>query len=215
MDNSRLPIDVCEHIIDECYEVGTRWYSYPVWRHGTLVCSAWLPRSRLNLFHEVFICGESHVDLLVRTLLTAPQYADLVVRVTVNSDGYGSYVPFARMPLSRLLKKCVALDLSTIKWSKYPPRYADTGLRSWSSLMELKIKIKHKVLRGVLRFVWSLPELQTLDLRCNDTMITKVDTLGSSAVRFNLKTGSCNKLRTLILRVCDLEYDAYALRASY
>ena len=85
------------------------------------------------------------------------------------------------------------------------------GYARGASTLKLKIKIKHKVLRGVLRFVWSLPELQTLDLRCNDTMITKIDTLGSSAVRYNLKTGSCNKLRTLILRVCDIEYDAYAL----
>ena len=71
MQNAFLPIDVCEVIIDSCYEWNggePRRGSYPFWLRTALVCSAWLPRSRFNLLREVDLKNESHVCLLQRTL---------------------------------------------------------------------------------------------------------------------------------------------------
>ena len=113
MNDSRLPIEICEHIIDFCREPpDNSWFSrtsYHTLRQTALVCSAWLPRSRLNLFYEVFLRDASNVDLLLRTLQETPHFADMVVRLTIRGDD--RYVPFARMPLPLLLKNCAALDL--------------------------------------------------------------------------------------------------------
>ncbi|KAI0704576.1 hypothetical protein C8Q76DRAFT_801494 [Earliella scabrosa] len=165
MNNSLLPIDISEHIIDSCY-VGTWWLrkgTYHTWCQAALVCSAWLPRSQLNLLHEVRLRNASHVDLLLRTVQEMPHFADLIVRLGVEGEE-AVYVPFARMPLPRLLKKCVALDLSFVDWSLYPPRYADTGLHVWSNIEELRLDLRASVLCGSFRWIWSLHHLRYLHL---------------------------------------------------
>ncbi|KAI0723359.1 hypothetical protein C8Q76DRAFT_392590 [Earliella scabrosa] len=112
MNNSLLPVEVCEYIIDLCYNKSLRGIfflpgSYTAWRQTALVCSAWLPRSRLNLLYKVELRNGRDVDLLLRTLQGAPHLADLVVRLTVQVDGASGsgpgrrYVrpPSIRMPL--------------------------------------------------------------------------------------------------------------------
>ena len=89
MNNSLLPIEICEHIIDSCREQDKYWLrqeSYGTWCQTALVCSAWLSRSRLNLLYEVVLQDASAVDLLLRTLQEAPHFADIVVRLTVNAQ---------------------------------------------------------------------------------------------------------------------------------
>ncbi|KAI0704578.1 hypothetical protein C8Q76DRAFT_177661 [Earliella scabrosa] len=167
MSHSLLPIEIWEHIIDSCHSGLLRKWgeaegSYATWRQTALVCSAWHPRSRLNLLYHVKLVDSSNVDLLLRTLVETPHVADLIVRLTV--DGSGQYVPFARMPLPLLLKKCVALNLLGIDWNQYPPRYADTGLYRWSGVVELCLKVRSSVLRASLRFIWSLQQLHDLSL---------------------------------------------------
>ncbi|KAI0710620.1 hypothetical protein C8Q76DRAFT_798167 [Earliella scabrosa] len=80
MNNSLFPIEVCEYIIDSC-RAGLRGgsnVSYATWCQTALVCSAWLPRSRFNLFYEVELTADSHVGLLLRTLQETPHFADMV-----------------------------------------------------------------------------------------------------------------------------------------
>ena len=163
MDDSRLPIDVCEQVIDACYYQSPVKFVYPTWRATALVCSAWLPRSRFNLLFEVDFSRDTHVDLLLRTLRDKSHLATLVFRVTVdNWHPVHPYVPFSRMPLPLLLNNCRALDLLGVRWNIYPPKFADTSLRSWSGLEELTIRFTPAVLPAILRFIWSLPRLRAL-----------------------------------------------------
>ena len=201
MNNSLLPIEICEHIIDSCrnpwhYYIPRR-DSYAIWLRTALVCSAWLPTSRLNLLYEVVLWDASNVDLLLRTLQERPHFADMVNRLTAASERR-RYVPFAQRPLPQLLKKCVALDLSEINWGHYPPRYADTGLNRWSGIVELRIWLETSILRTTIRFIWSLHQLRTLRLGW-------IGDLTSS--RFLAKwwpgpqTGKCQSLRSLQFEV--------------
>ena len=174
MNNCLLPIELCEHIIDSCRVTGLRMNrslgSYSTWCQTALVCSAWLPRSRLNLLYDVELRRASTVDLLLRTLQDTPRLAHLVVTLSVESGASqrSGYIPFARMPFPFLLKNCVVLDLSRVNWSMYPPRYAATGLRTWSGIVELRLKLQSKgtsvTVQDIFRFIWSLPRLQYLHL---------------------------------------------------
>ena len=167
MNNSPLPIEICEHIIDSCRDPWSiyllRRESYSTWLQTALICSAWLPRSRLNLLYEVILENASNVDLFLRTVQETPHFSDMVIRLKVHGGRTG-YVPFAQMPLPLLLKKCVALDLYFVDWRVYPPRYADTGLYLWSGIGELRLDLELRILRASVRFIWSLHHLQTLRL---------------------------------------------------
>ena len=163
MDNCRIPLEVCELIIDECREAMPRFNSYPIWSQLALTCTAWVSRSQFNLLYEVEVKSSSHIDLLIRTLLSRPPLADLVRVLHVGSGGH--YIPFARMPLPRLLRNCFDLQLYN-GWSNYPPWYADVGLRLWNStaITRLSIVWSLQADRGVWRYIWSLPSLQELFL---------------------------------------------------
>ncbi|KAI0710624.1 hypothetical protein C8Q76DRAFT_738139, partial [Earliella scabrosa] len=172
MNNSRLPIEICEHIIDSCrkpqdeYWFRQSWY-HP-WPQTALVCSAWLPRSRLNLLYEAFLRNASDVDLLLRTLQEAPHFADMVLRLRVYPRR-NSYQPLAQMRLVLLLKNCVALSLYHTNWAEmYPSRHTDRFLHPWSGrIVELRLEISSGALRTIIRFIWSLHHLQTLWLWWN------------------------------------------------
>ena len=202
MNNSRLPIEIWEHIIDSCRKPQD-WYErmwYHTWRQTALVCSAWLPRSRLNLLYEVELRDTSSVDLLLRTLQETQHFADMVIRLTVSA-GHTRYVPFARMPLPLLLKKCVAVDLDLVDWTVYPPRYANTGLYALSEIVELRLNLDSINLQASVRLFWSLHHLRTLRLnqRWRRSMREgAVDTRSDLTMWCpGPKTGKCESLRTL------------------
>ena len=72
MDDSRLPIELCERIIDlggrSAREDGTV-VDYPTLRSCALVCCAWLPRARYNLFYRVVLRTAASVERFLSTAL--------------------------------------------------------------------------------------------------------------------------------------------------
>ncbi|KAI0704583.1 hypothetical protein C8Q76DRAFT_752146 [Earliella scabrosa] len=214
MNSSRLPIEICEHIIDSCREPHNEYWYGRLWYHTlrqtALVCSAWLPRSRLNLFCEVELWDASDVDLFLRTLQEAPHFADMVLRLSVNTNSK-SYQPLARMPLVLLLKNCVGLRLYHTDWAEmYPSRHADRFLHPWSGrIVELRLPICSGALRTIIRFIWSLHHLQNLWLwwygyEESSRLITKW--------RPDVQAGKCHSLRSLKLEVRNIVFHASVAR---
>ncbi|KAI0773498.1 hypothetical protein C8Q74DRAFT_761323 [Fomes fomentarius] len=166
MRNCRLPIEVCEHIIDAAYEHDTWLHktSYQIWRQTALVCPDWRTRSRLNILRDVDIRCSIHLDLLLRTISETSYLADLILGVCIFSQS--EYIPFGRLLVPGLLKKCVTLHLRNLSWRTCPPRYADTNLYPLygSGLTQLSIQITQGSCTSVLRFVYELPKLQRLIL---------------------------------------------------
>ncbi|KAI0706693.1 hypothetical protein C8Q76DRAFT_162735 [Earliella scabrosa] len=196
MENCRIPLEICEYIIDECREWEVRHDSYPVWRRLALVCSAWVSRTQFNLLYEVHIESPSHVDLLIRTLLSRPLLADAVRVLTVVGSDHNPG-PFARMPLPRLLKNCFSLEFY-LSWSRIPPRYADMGLYLWTdgaTVTQLLITWYRYASRAILRYIWSLPSLQQLELRVYGP--SKERSVTSSFPASGSPSGRCRALRRL------------------
>lgn len=166
MRNCRLPIEVCEHIIDAAYEHDTWLHktSYQIWRQTALVCADWHTRSQLNILYDVDIRCPIHLDLLLRTISETPYLADLILRVCIFS--HSEYIPFGRLLVPGLLKNCVTLHLRNLSWRTCPPRYADTNLYPLygSGLTQLSVQITQGSCNSVLRFVYELPKLERLIL---------------------------------------------------
>ena len=212
MNHSRLPIDVCEDIIDACYEppfvvIGRRSGSYSYWCATALVCSDWSPRSRFNMLYETVLQDRYGVDLLLRTLEERPSYADLIVKFRVSTQGKRVHVAYSRVPVLVQLKNCKVLDLNEVdwhwRWASYPPRYVEASLAPWSrmGIVNLAISIPADLLsRTILRFIWSLPRLETLQVIASGGPRPKFPEPGNWP---SAKTGRCEKLRSLDLkRVC-------------
>ncbi|KAI0788401.1 hypothetical protein C8Q74DRAFT_678795 [Fomes fomentarius] len=169
MNTSRLPIEICEHVIDGCYEDPDKdWLhgtSYQTWFQTAVVCYDWLPRSRLNLFHDIDIRSASQLDLLLRTLSDTPQLADLVFGVRITPVKH-EYMALPRLLSLQLLRNCIRVDLFGIPWQVFPSRYADRILYPWrnQSLTHFGIELEQGCCASILRFLYTLPLLQKLTL---------------------------------------------------
>ncbi len=200
MDNSRLPVEMCERIIDSCdLPLSDPWRSWTPCYHTALVCSAWLPRSRFNMYRIV------HTDqfkLLLRTLEENSHLAHLVVKLTVVVAGH---IPFAQF--ARLLTSCIILHLYEMKCPTHPPRFADTCLYPFSLLgiVKLKLQVSKSTARGLLRFIRSLAHLEQLTLT-GDESLTEMGPIPALGTRRSQdgKPAALSKLNKLKLRVRDL-----------
>ncbi|KAI0793641.1 hypothetical protein C8Q74DRAFT_1243611 [Fomes fomentarius] len=170
MYTSRLPIDICEHVIDAACFGDPDWGGldvdcYGTWYQTALVCYDWFPRSQLNLFRDINICSVSRLDLLLRTFSDAPQLADLVSGVHI-SPPKGEYIPYPRLLHPRLLRNCIRLHLGEVPWKAFPSRYADRSLCPFRDLgiTHFEIELEQGCCASVLRFLYTLPLLQELTL---------------------------------------------------
>ncbi|KAI0702739.1 hypothetical protein C8Q76DRAFT_232004 [Earliella scabrosa] len=208
MNHSRLPVDICEHLIDACWDhsVHPRVHRYATWRQTSLVCSAWLPRSRYNLLYAVCLSQEDDVRLLLRTLQETPHFADLICVLQVQADWTRS-VPITLLQLFLLLKNCRAATFDFIPWGVYPPQYARIGFFPLSAVTDLRIDVDRSVLHNALRFVWSLHHLQFLQIRWKEGRQHTKDLLQRRSLarvrppgNTNFETSKCKSLQSLRLR---------------
>ncbi len=107
--NSRLPLELCEHIIDARYQEPScrDWFTprilYRTWLSTALVCFDWLPRTRFNLFRHVRVDSSSDCNLFLRTLSSSPHLATLVIRVDIGYHEHQSCTLYARLLDPQLL----------------------------------------------------------------------------------------------------------------
>ncbi|KAI0764917.1 hypothetical protein C8Q74DRAFT_1008432 [Fomes fomentarius] len=223
MDNSRLPVEMCEHIIDSVTH--DAWYDSTecdIWCLTALVCAVWLPRSRFNLYHTVRLWRAGQVDLLCRTLEENSLFAHLIVALKVDLDS-AEYIPFTR--LAPLLKECVILRLDGMGgWKFYPTRFADTCLNQFSLLgiVKLRLTVAKSTARGLLRFIRSLTTLEQLTLDGEESLpeMRPIPALGARRSQ-NGKLAGLSKLKKLKLKVrnlprrCDYDTDDIRRTAVY
>ena len=78
-DVRRLPIEVFEFVIDCLHDEKTL--------HSTsLVCKAWLPRSRFNLFRNIELNLPRHLDSLMDLLVSSPDIAPIIQELSVSEN---------------------------------------------------------------------------------------------------------------------------------
>lgn len=218
MDNSYLPIDVCEHIIDTVTDLNhiEYWKAIHVWSDdlpptrysvlctAALVCSSWRPRAQFNLLSHVLLNNQFQFDLLLRTLTERPSLTCLIVRIDVYPDD-NSYIPLHRLAFLGLRPDGIALQLS-VDWKYYPPRYLDNALgHLYNHITSLIFwPVRKTSVPALLRFIWALPRLRNLvigSLLVSDSKYTYPTSCSRGRSESDC---TCSVLRTLKLEVSSL-----------
>ncbi len=174
MVNSRLPLEVCEHIIDECYEELPlcRFFESPMrlyctWLCTALVCSDWLPRTRYNLFHDVVMHSDSK---LLHTLSSSPHLATLVIQVIVLSYNHQLCASYSRLLDRKLLTNRihVALRLQPEGFPALSRRHINIIFYPFrTSLTRLSVTLHMHSSSSFFLLIYTLPLLQELYLDCD------------------------------------------------
>ena len=170
-----------------------------------LVCQAWLPCSRIHLYHWVYVSDASQIALLVRTITEQPWLGGLVRELEVAAEAQpAAYLPFAHGVLVHHLSNLKRLKLSNLDfWKSYPSRY-HTFLARFSvqdlTLTECSIPVAH-----LFHLLWSLPALDTLSLLddIQDELVpgvTEFELLKLEEMQAR-KRRTCQKLHSLTISV--------------
>ncbi len=191
MDNSLLPIKVCENIMDSC---DWSFVDYTTLRSCALTCTAWLPRTRLNLYHSVKLIGPRKLELLLRTLRAHRYLCSFVRDLEVGSSAEQPYVPFAQLFIVQNLRHLERLTL-WLDWDGYPPHFhkfvAQLRLRA------LRLFGIFRTTRSLLQLVWALKDLRSLVVDCT----VRSDVCGAEwAIGRSRRLSLCSSLTDLSLR---------------
>ncbi|EIW55919.1 uncharacterized protein TRAVEDRAFT_50408 [Trametes versicolor FP-101664 SS1] len=90
-----LPIELFEHAIDTLGDEDSL-------RATSLVCKAWLPRSRLNLFRVIRLSVLGHLDRLVCLVFNAPHLLEYVEEIEVSENTFLGVLRPAETIVARL-----------------------------------------------------------------------------------------------------------------
>ena len=192
MDNCLLPIQVCETVIDLCERT---LEGYATLLACALTCTAWLPRSRLNLYHSVKIIGPSKLELLLQTLRAHRYLCDFVRELEVGADAEEPYVPFAQPFMTHNLRRLERVTL-WVDWDGYPPQFQ--RFVAHLRIRTLRLFGTFRSTRELFQLVWALKDLRSLVLDC--TVRNDVSAFGYVAVACLRRAPLCSSLTELSLR---------------
>ncbi|RDX46038.1 hypothetical protein OH76DRAFT_1485821 [Lentinus brumalis] len=215
MKPARIPLELCELIIDSIRE-SPPWPRRLVgsvhdaqgelllsFRACAIVCSAWLPRARYNLYYRISFRLPSQVELLIRSLDENPSLAAMVRELVLSP---GVYIPFAHATLVRRLRhlrtlvyELPASNTASGNWP-YPPHYH--RLVAQFPLTVLAIRYSYGPLATtawfeMFRLIWTLRNLESLHLELYHIPdLTDLEVQRLAATR---RPGACAQLKTLVI----------------
>ena len=202
MECSRLPIDICEAIIDACGCENYLRLRYTTLRACALTCKPWHPRSRYNLLGRVRFRRPQQVESFLETIIADPPLADLVheLHITPADAHHHGFFPIANPPLVKRLRSLRKLVLGQLDWNSLPPFYhAFIGNFNTISVLEISNIVFHAP-GDLARLVWFLPKLNELSCGLNQFTVssTAEDCRNLCALR---RRPACRELHTLSLWV--------------
>ncbi|KAI0350551.1 hypothetical protein OH77DRAFT_1065679 [Trametes cingulata] len=171
MEHPRVPIELCECIIDFCDDWQSRFDPARVrdLLSCALTCQDWLPRSRLHLYRAVRIRTRKQLDCFVATLALHPFLADFVEELVVGRASGSSatseekYLPFAQHALLSRLRRLKRLNICYFHWQAHQPRFHTLVAQYPIVKLEL-IGGYFRTMADLFRVVWSFVDLRVLRL---------------------------------------------------
>ncbi|KAI0357797.1 hypothetical protein OH77DRAFT_1300980 [Trametes cingulata] len=168
MENSCFPIEVCERIIDCCFHPQyPHSRGYATLKACALTCSAWLPRSRYNLFYKVDLGCREQCDQYLAVIAEHPERAGWV-RVLAIYAKDRVYWPLSQLIAPHRHANCHELFL-WVAWTSFPPHYVykvmGPLLRRCANITKLEMHITSFLTFSEMScIVLSIPQLQTLHI---------------------------------------------------
>ncbi|KAI0741059.1 hypothetical protein C8Q76DRAFT_210265 [Earliella scabrosa] len=188
MERSRLPVEVCERIIDLAainppydtrYDGTESIVDYQTLLACVLVCHAWRPRARYHLFYRVIVDSPKHLNLFLTAAENGVHARELELSLPLETgvlyegrprhgDQFG--VSFAAPAFAQAVNHVKLLILSKTEWL-YPRKYIGILASCFSSLTALDLCRTYFPTGGDLaRLLWSFPRLCYLE--CNEVGVT-------------------------------------------
>ncbi|KAI0717215.1 hypothetical protein C8T65DRAFT_606163, partial [Cerioporus squamosus] len=223
MEHSRLPIELCEQVID-CVKGMQPWWDrhqlamvYRTSIHASQTpllddllacartCHAWYPCARVQLYHTVAFKFQHQVDLFIRSIHENPPLADLVRELIVHLTGE-RYIPSAQGTLFKTLGHLRTVAFSSSGYSYgvwlYPPHHHTLVTQFPLTDLIFGLNTSNKsMLFCAFRVVWSLRELRSLTVVFSGGF--QLSAAASDIlvrVRSLRRSWSCAKLRVLTIR---------------
>lgn len=198
MENSRLPIEVCERVIDECLHLD--WPHHETLGACALTCSQWLPRSRYNLYHELRLQVSKKASSIVDTFTARPELAEHVRVIDICPSG--RYVPLTQVLSLPALKKCQRLKMDIAPLRGFPPRYVQNCLipllTKFVNVVELDCTVKLTTAIDIFHVIWAMPQLLWCRFNSVDTSKLAASSL-DNLKKMALKIKPRLHLTTLVL----------------
>ncbi|KAI0357808.1 hypothetical protein OH77DRAFT_1421924 [Trametes cingulata] len=169
MDNSRLPIDICERIID-CFSVvlQERSHIYETLRACALTCSAWVPRSRYKLFFIVHLQSRQQCERYLAVIAEHPERASWVRVMDISA--MKEYLPLSQLIVPPFYANCHTLSLNVAR-NQFPGHYFYRVLgplfRCCTNIMKLVLFVDLMTFSEIICIVLSMPWLQDLRISSN------------------------------------------------
>ncbi|KAI0353193.1 hypothetical protein OH77DRAFT_1512833 [Trametes cingulata] len=203
ISSSRLPIELCETIIDAIRPSCAAWYDdpreSPTLKACALTCRAWRPRAQLNLWKAVLLQHRERVmPEFVAAARGSPDRLAPLVR-TMCLHPFGERVPLDVFMLG--LPNLHMLVLEAVMWTPFPPRASRMRMPLLASVRELALsRCGFHTVKDMLDVVWSCPNLsRVVILNCSFTRerLTEAESARLSTLR--KRPGACEKLTSLRL----------------
>ncbi|KAI0640696.1 hypothetical protein C8Q79DRAFT_1014918 [Trametes meyenii] len=127
MQDSRLPIELCERVIDFCANEYYLRHRYPTLRACALTCTAWVPRSRCALLYDLRFRTELQVEHFVDIIKEHRDWAEYIciLHITPAQALEHGYLAFGSLlhQLKESNVRALTLWLRQLDWRIFPPRY--------------------------------------------------------------------------------------------
>ncbi|KAI0745080.1 hypothetical protein C8Q76DRAFT_702435 [Earliella scabrosa] len=222
MQNSRLPIELCERIIDFASInplYGTDYdqapIDYPTLLACVLVCQAWHPRARHNLFSRVVVrsCKALQLFLLASEAGARADELELTLPLAIDDPSLDLDHPggdtshknkerigasLASPAFTAAVRSVTLLTLSDSEWL-YPRTYITIFGSSFSSLRTLDLyRVTFPTAGDLARLLWSFRTPQTLECTEVNVEFGRMSTLplpsGSSPGRSSRRESQLSSL---------------------
>ncbi|KAI0646126.1 hypothetical protein C8Q79DRAFT_648081 [Trametes meyenii] len=168
MSVTQLPIELFEHAIDSLGDKRSL-------KATSLVCKAWLPRSRVNLFRTVELGIPLHLDHFMQLLSHAPHIAEYVEEIDISENSLLAVLRPTMSIVSRLpllltaypLVRPLRMAVHNQLWlpTRYNPDYLHT-LSQLSSVRSLDLfDVTFATIADFSLVLRALPYLKTLSAK--------------------------------------------------
>ncbi|RPD78455.1 hypothetical protein L226DRAFT_293250 [Lentinus tigrinus ALCF2SS1-7] len=172
MDDSRLPIELWERIIDvgaSCInrDDGTV-VDYPTLRACALVCTAWLPRARYNIFYRVVLRTSAHVQRFISTTPATGCHVREIELGPPRWEAMEGWVSLKEQPSIAALLYANLTGVNTLVLSRLQWLYPRKHIKLMSQFRSVKVLelyyVRFPSPSDLAQVLWSLPNLTAL--RC-------------------------------------------------
>lgn len=161
MQNARLPVEVCERIIDYCIGHPGTLYSC------SLTCRSWVPRTRIWLFEIRYVEYRDDLKRLTAALKSQPENGTFLYTLVIvgGDDRDLSWINAVPRQLAPLLPNLRELRFTSVSFLNLHPTFMTSVTTLLHKVTTLYLRSPHfSTFNQAMRFLLAFPHLSDLTI---------------------------------------------------